>query len=84
MEMQVKMPCPRPCLVHGSSKALFYGIMQNAWCELSETLTPVQRCVPSAIVEFESGQLGAVPLSMVRVLDSDEAFLGYCFDEGDE
>lgn len=43
--------------------------------------TPVQHSIPSAIVELEDGQLGAVPVNKVRMLDSAELFGGYSFDE---
>lgn len=63
MDLQVKMPEPRPCLVYGDNKALLYGFAQNAWHQLLADLTPVQHAIPSAIVEFEGGKLGAVPVS---------------------
>ena len=84
MELQVKMPQPRPCIVYGDRKALLYGFMQNAWYELFADLTPMQHAIPSAIVELEDGQLGAVPVNKVRMLDSAEVFKQYIFEEGDK
>lgn len=84
MDLQVKMPEPRPCLVYGDKKALFYGFAQNAWYQLLADLTPVQHAIPSAIVEFESGQLGAVPVSKVRMLDSEQLFAEYCFEVSED
>ena len=80
MEIQVRYD-PRPCIVYGDVRALFHGFMQNAWYELLADLTPVQHSIPSAIVELEDGQLGAVPVNKVRMLDSAELFGGYSFDE---
>lgn len=82
MELQVKMPEPRPCIVYGDRKALFHGFMQNAWYELFADLTPMQHAIPSAIVEFEGGQLGAVPVNKVRMLDSAELFSEFDFGKG--
>lgn len=84
MELQVRMPEPRPCLVYGDRKALFHGFMQNAWYELFADLTPMQHAIPSAIVELEDGQLRAVPVEKVRMLDSAELFAEYCFTERGE
>ena len=82
MELQVKMPDPRPCIVYADRKALFHGFMQNAWYQLFADLTPMQHAIPSAIVEFEDGQLGAVPVNRVRMLDSAEVFDKFAFGEG--
>lgn len=83
MEIQVKNE-PRPCTVYGDVRALFHGFMQNAWYELLADLTPVQHAIPSAIVELEDGQLGAVPVNKVRMLDSAELFGEHPFDERGE
>ena len=83
MELQVKMPEPRPCIVYGDVRALFHGFMQNAWYELFADLTPMQHAIPSAIVELEDGQLGAVPVNKVRMLDSDLAFRDFFSEEGE-
>lgn len=84
MVLQVKMPEPRPCLVYGDRKALFHGFMQNAWYELFADLTPMQHAIPSAIVELGDGQLRAVPVEKVRMLDSAELLAEYCFTERGE
>lgn len=84
MELQVRMPEPRPCLVYGDRRALFHGFMQNAWYELFADLTPMQHAIPSAIVEFEDGQLRAVPVQKVRMLDSAELFAECRFTERSE
>lgn len=83
MGIQVRYD-PRPCIVHGDVRALFHGFMQNAWYELFADLTPMQHAIPSAIVELEDGQLRAVPINKVRMLDSVEVFKQYIFEKGNE
>lgn len=83
MEIQVRYD-PRPCIVYGDRKALLHGFMQNAWYELFADLTPMQHAIPSAIVELEDGQLRAVPINKVRMLDSVEVFKQYIFEKGNE
>lgn len=81
MELKVKRPDPRPCIVYGDVRALFHGFMQNSGYHLFAGFTPMQYATPSAIVEFEDGQLGAVPVSNVRMLDSAELFSEFDFGE---
>ena len=83
MELQIKRPDPRPCIVLGEYKALLHGFSVHAWTELSACLSPMSRAVPSAIVEFENGDLGAFPVNKVRMLDSDELFSKFDFGEED-
>lgn len=84
MELQVKMPDPRPCIVFGKYKALLHRFADNAWTELSIGLSSMKRAVPSAIVEYEDGMLRAVSVNDVRMLDSAELFSEYSFDERGE
>lgn len=82
MGLQIKSLDPRPCIVFGKYKALLHGFADNACTELSIGLSRMKRAVPSAIVEYEDGQLEAVPVNKVRMLDSAELFIEFDFGEG--
>lgn len=73
MELQVKMPYPRPCMVRQDGRALLHGLFVRAWTHGGS--------IPMALVEYEDGRLDAVAIDAVRMLDSAELF-GECKREG--
>ena len=68
----------RPCIV-GGVKALFHR-----WGEDSKLAVKLRCPATFALVEYETGDLGLVPLKRVRFLDSRKKFSEYDFGESGE
>ena len=81
MELKVKMPQPRPCVVRQEGRALLHGLFVHAWTHGASITVggfcAGQETAPMALVEYEDGRLDAVDVSAVRMLDSSELFEGY-------
>lgn len=88
MELQIKMPQPRPCMVRQEGKALLHGLFIHAWTH-GESISiggfcAGQETMPMALIEYEDGRLGAVAVDAVRMLDSAELFEEYAWEGVDE
>ena len=85
MELQIKMPEPRPCIVRQEGRALLHGFFIHSWTHGASAMiggfSAGQESVPMALVEFEDGRVDAVAVDAVRMLDSAQVFSEYCFDE---
>lgn len=81
MEIQARMPEPRPCVVGQEHAALLHGLFIHAWTH-GESIAvggfcAGQETMPMALVEYEDGRLDAVEIDAVRMLDSSELFDEY-------
>lgn len=81
MELQARMPEPRPCVVRQERAALLHGLFAHAWTH-GESIAvggfcAGQETMPMALVEYEDGRLDAVGVDAVRMLDSSEHFDEY-------
>lgn len=86
MELKIKMPGPRPCVVGRDDRALLHFLFVHAWTH-GESIAvggfaAGQETVPMALVEYEDGRLGTVPVDAVRMLDSDKMFEEYAWEMG--
>lgn len=86
MELQIKMPDPRPCVVRQGGRALLHGLFIKSWTHGASAsisgFTAGQETMPMALVEIEDGRLDCVAVDAVRMLDSDAVFAEYAW--GDE
>ncbi len=88
MELRVKMPRPRPCMVRQEGKALLHGLFVHAWTH-GESIAvggfcAGQETMPMALVEYEDGRLDAVVIDAVQMLDSAELFTEYEWERGSD
>lgn len=87
MELKVKMPQPRPCMVRQEGRALLHGLFVQAWTHGSSIAVggfcAGQETASMALVEYEDGRLDTVVVSAVRMLDSAELFEGYEWERED-
>lgn len=88
MELQVKMPYPRPCMVRQEGRALLHGLFVRMWTHGGSIAVggfcAGQETMPMALIEYEDGRLGAVAVDAVRMLDSAELFVEYVWEGVDE
>lgn len=91
MEIQIKMPEPRPCLVSVSGekrRVLCHLLFVSAWTHGAAAtiggFSAGQETLPKALVEYEDGQLDAAPIGAVSMLDSRELFGSYAWTEAGE
>lgn len=84
MELQVKMPQPRPCMVRQEGRARLHGLFVHAWTHGASVAVggfcAGQETEPMALVEYEDGRLDAVAVSAVQMLDSAELFESYAWE----
>lgn len=68
----------RPCVAYGDRHGMLHSFGYSAWTHgegVTVGSSPAgQECIPVAIVEFEDGELRAVPVEKVRLLDSATTF----------
>lgn len=85
MELQIKMPVPRPCVVRQEGRALLHGLFVKARTHGASAsvggFTADQETMPMALVELEDGWLDCVSVDAVRMLDSDGIFAGYAWGD---
>ena len=85
MELQIKMPDPRPCIVYGKRKALLHLFFVYTWTHGESAMIggfPAgQESKPVALVEYPDGSIETVYAGGVQMLDSDEVFKHYSFEE---
>lgn len=87
MELQVKMPEPRPCIADGRR-----GLLHMFGCvaythpagATVDSLPAGQEMQPCGVVEFEDGEVKAVPVFRLKMLYSADLFAEYCFTERGE
>ena len=82
MELQVKMPEPRPCIADGRRGLLhMFGCVAytHSAGATVDSLPAGQVMQPCGVVEFKDGEVKAVPVFRLKMLDSAELFEGYCF-----
>lgn len=81
MDLQVKMPDPRPCMVRQDGRALLHGFHVHMWTHGAAAtiggFTAGQESTLLALVEFEDGRLDCVAVDSMRMLDSAEVFKRY-------
>lgn len=84
MELQIKMPEPRPCTVSGK-RALLHTFFVHAWTHGAAAtiggFSAGQETKPCALVEYQNGDVDYVGARAVHLLDSDEVFRKYSFEE---
>ena len=88
MELRVKMPRLRPCMVRQEGKALLHGLFVHSWTH-GESIAvggfcAGQETMPMALVEYEDGRLDAVVIDAVQMLDSAELFTEYEWERGSD
>lgn len=78
------MPEPRPCTVSGK-RALFHFFFVHAWTHGAAAtiggFSAGQETRPAALVEYQNGDVDFVGARAVHLLDSDELFKHYIFEE---
>lgn len=88
MELQIKGPDLRPCIVNGHKRALLHFFFVRAWTHGESAMiggfTAGQEAHPSALVEYEDGSMDTLEPQRVRMLDSADLFAEYCFTERGE
>lgn len=86
MELQIKMPQPRPCMVRQEGCALLHLLFVRAWTHGAAVtvggFSAGQETAPMALVEYEDGRLDAVAVGAVTMLDSAELFAEYAWERG--
>lgn len=84
MELQIKMPEPRPCTVSGK-RALLHTFFVHAWTHGAAAtiggFSAGQETKPCALVEYQNGDVDYVGARAVHLLDSAEVFKQYSFEE---
>lgn len=87
MELQIKMPEPRPCTVSGK-RALLHFFFVHAWTHGAAAtiggFSAGQETMACALVEYQSGDVDYVGARAVHLLDSDDTFKQYSFEEDSE